>query len=327
MSTLNAHYVLSYFLIVMLKHLSIQTKMEKRLADLVAEKEQRFEAYMGNCREAVWRIDFKPPLSMQAPESQQVRDVLHNSIITEANDAMARMYGYTKGQEVIGRALKEFMLPSNQKNVKTATTFVRKGWRLNDMVTHEKRVDGSTGVFLNNTIPAIRNGMLLHIWGSSLDITSLFKTQERLEWSMTELEIREEALKEKNIALKELITQIELEKKDLKDRIMANLEQVILPSLEKIKLNTGAEEYVNQLRKALEDLTSSFGRKVGDSQMKMTPREIEVCDLVRNGLSNKEIARLLNIALHTVEKHRRMARKKLGLANKGINLRTYLSSL
>jgi hypothetical protein len=36
---------------------------------------------------------------------------------------------------------------------------------------------------------------------------------------------------------------------------------------------------------------------------------------------------LLNIALHTVEKHRRMARKKLNLANKGINLRTYLSSL
>ena len=49
--------------------------------------------------------------------------------------------------------------------------------------------------------------------------------------------------------------------------------------------------------------------------------------MVKNGLTSKEIARLLNIAPHTVEKHRRMARNKLGLANKGINLRTYLISL
>jgi PAS domain S-box-containing protein len=321
------HYVFSYFLMLMMKNSSIQTETEKKLARLVTEQEQRFEAYMKNCREAVWRIDFKPPLSMQTPESQQVRDVFNNSIIGEANDAMARMYGYAKGQEVVGRALKEFMRPSDQKNVESMTTFVRKQWRMNDIVTYEKRADGSTGVFLNNIVPTIRNGMLLRIWGSSIDITSLFKTQERLQRSMAELAEQKEALKEKNIALRELIAQIELEKKDLKDRILANLEQIVLPSLEKIRLNKGKEEYVDQHLKALEDLTSSFGRTLANSQMKLTPREVEVCNLVKNGLSNKEIARLLSITLHTVEKHRRTARKKLGLANKRINLRTYLSSL
>lgn len=48
--------------------------------------------------------------------------------------------------------------------------------------------------------------------------------------------------------------------------------------------------------------------------------------IVKNGLINKEISVLLNIAVHMVEKHRRMARNKLGLANKGINLRIYLIS-
>ncbi len=33
------------------------------------------------------------------------------------------------------------------------------------------------------------------------------------------------------------------------------------------------------------------------------------------------------IAKHTVETHRRTARKKLGLTNQGINLQTYLGSL
>lgn len=195
------------------------------------------------------------------------------------------------------------------------------------MVTHEKLADGSIGVFLNNVVPTIKNGMLQNTWGSSIDITNLHRTQERLEWSMVELDKQKKTLIDKNIALKELIAQIELEKEDMKDRITANLEQVILPSLEKISLNLGAKPYIEQHRRALLDMTSSFGRKISDSQMKMTPREIEVCNLVRNGLTNKEIARLLNIALHTVEKHRRMARNKLGIANKGINLRTYLSSV
>ena len=75
------------------------------------------------------------------------------------------------------------------------------------------------------------------------------------------------------------------------------------------------------------NLTSSFGLKVAENRMKLTPREIEVCNLVENGLTNKEISQFLCIALHTVEKHRRMSRKKLGVANKGINLRTNLNSL
>ena len=108
---------------------------------------------------------------------------------------------------------------------------------------------------------------------------------------------------------------------------MANIEQVVLPSLEKIRLNRGEEVYIEQHREVLENLTSSYGQKIADIRVKLTPREIEICNLVKSGMANKEIARLLNIALHTVEKNRRMARKKLDLANKGINLYSYLNSL
>ena len=118
-----------------------------------------------------------------------------------------------------------------------------------------------------------------------------------------------------------------LEKKEFKDRIMANIEQVVLPTLEKVRLHKGEKMYIEQYRKALENIASSFGQKVADFRVRLSPREIEVCNFVKNGLTNKEIARLLNIALHTVEKHRRMARKKLSLTNKGINLHTYLNSL
>jgi PAS domain S-box-containing protein len=249
------------------------------------------------------------------------------AIYGEANDAMARQFGFSKGQELIGRPVGELLPQSDPKNVETITQLVRQRFLWKNWVTHEKTVDGSTVVYLNNIVPSIRDGNLLHTWGSSLDITDLFDAQEKLKRSQEELSKQKMALEKKNIALKELIAHIELEKKGLKDRIQANVEHVILPSLDKISLNTGDRELVEQHRMAILDLTSSFGLKVTDKKMKLTPREIEVCKLVKNGLTNKEISQLLCIALHTFEKHRRTARNKLGLANKGINLRTYLNSI
>ena len=135
------------------------------------------------------------------------------------------------------------------------------------------------------------------------------------------------ALEEKNIALKEVLSQIELDKQRMKDDVMSNLETIVLPTLDKFRLKGASKKHIDQHRKSLNSITTSFGRKISDKQAKLTPREIEVCNFVKHGNTNKEIAELLSIAVHTVERHRRMARKKLGLANKDINLNTYLNSL
>ena len=194
------------------------------------------------------------------------------------------------------------------------------------LIAHEKSSDGKAIVTLNNITPLIREDKVLHIWGSSLDVTELFEAQDSLKRTETELVSQKKALEEKNIALKELIAQIGLEQKEFKDRVLANIEQVVLPSLERVRLNKGNEKYIEQYRTVLENIASSFGQKISSLRVKLSPREIEVCNFVKNGLTNKEIAHLLNIALHTVEKHRRTARKKLGLTHKGINLHTYLNS-
>lgn len=302
-------------------------KKEGKLATLIAEKEERFSAYMENANEAIWRIDFEPPISLDASESQQVQGLYGNGVFTEANDVVARIYGYTEGREVCGRPFNEFIEESDPENAERAAELVRKKFRMANMITYEKSSDGTSNVILNNITPCIREGKVLYLWGASHDVSELFDTQENLKRSQEKIAAQKRTLEEKNIALKELISQVELEKKEFKDRVMANIEQVVLPSLEKIILNNGGEVYIEQHRKALENLTSSFGQKITDSRVKLSPREIEVCSLVKNGLANKEIARLLNIALHTVEKHRRTARNKLGLTNKGVNLHTHLNLL
>ncbi len=59
----------------------------------------------------------------------------------------------------------------------------------------------------------------------------------------------------------------------------------------------------------------------------LTPSEVQIAKFIRMGLSTSEIAHTLSIAGKTVENHRNSLRNKLGLTNKGVNLRNYLVSL
>jgi PAS domain S-box-containing protein len=274
-----------------------QVKTEEKMARLIAEKE----------------------ISMDDPEAKQVRDIFNNGIFSEANDAGAKIYGLTEGREVTGRLLNEFFTDSVKENVKAATDIVRSKFKQKNLISKEKASDGTYKTILNNLSPFIEDNKVYYIWGSGLDISDLFETQKKLRLSKIELE-------NKNIALRELIIQIGHEKREVEERIKANLEEVILPTLDKIKVNCSEEAYVDQLSNEIKNLTSPLGQRVSEIRAKLSPREFEVCNLVKNGFSNKDIASFLNIALHTVEKHRRMARKKLGLSNKGINLSSFLLS-
>ena len=77
----------------------------------------------------------------------------------------------------------------------------------------------------------------------------------------------------------------------------------------------------------LEDITSSFGTAITSKHLKLTPREIEVCNMVEKGFTNKEIANFLNLTIQSVEEYRKHIRKKLGLTNKKVNLTSYLRNI
>jgi DNA-binding CsgD family transcriptional regulator len=61
--------------------------------------------------------------------------------------------------------------------------------------------------------------------------------------------------------------------------------------------------------------------------MILTPVEVQTCNMIKNGLSTKEIAKLRGISPATVSRHREHIRKKLGITNKKVNLATYLNVL
>ena len=57
-----------------------------------------------------------------------------------------------------------------------------------------------------------------------------------------------------------------------------------------------------------------------------SPGDFQVANVIRKGRTTKDMSRLLNISPRTVESYRNNIREKLGLKNKKVNLKTYLSS-
>ena len=68
------------------------------------------------------------------------------------------------------------------------------------------------------------------------------------------------------------------------------LEEVVLPVVKKLKLKGESKKYVQILENNLEDLSSSFGKKITESKVKLSPREVEICNMIKEGLSSKEIS-------------------------------------
>lgn len=159
--------------------------------------------------------------------------------------------------------------------------------------------------------------LILGIWH---DITEMKKSEDLLKE-------QKKVLVQKNIALHEVLGQIEIEKKQLKDNVTANAENLMLPVIQKLKLKGESHEYLQLLENNLLELTSSFGIKLTGGETKLSSREVEICNMIRNGLANKEVASILNISLLTIEKHRAHIRKKLGIVNKRYNLSTFLKQL
>ncbi len=138
------------------------------------------------------------------------------------------------------------------------------------------------------------------------------------------------SLEKANEALKHLLDQRETEKKAIEQAMVGNLKRFVFPYLDELEglaLANDAQAYLNIIRTNIEQLISPVSKSLSGAYQDLTPAEVKVADLIRQGRSTKTIAALLKTSPSTVEKHRNSIRRKLGILNKKANLQTYLNSL
>lgn len=154
----------------------------------------------------------------------------------------------------------------------------------------------------------------------------LMHANERLNQITQELKSEKIALNNKNIALNELINHIDQEKDQIKVTMSNNLETVIFPLLETLRSSSSTidHKYIDLIFHSLKEISQPFFKGNHTIATKLTPKEIQICNMIKNGLAVKEIAKMLHLSPRTIDKHRENIRKKLGIKSKKVNLASYL---
>ena len=137
-------------------------------------------------------------------------------------------------------------------------------------------------------------------------------------------------LEEANIALKVVLKQVETKKETDQENFLLNLRHSILPYVEQLsltRLNDSQQMLLEQLKKNIDQIASPLVSKLSSRFLNLTPMEIKVASLIKDGVVSKDIADILNVSLNTITSHRYKIRTKMGLKNKKMNLRSYLRSL
>jgi PAS domain S-box-containing protein len=153
-------------------------------------------------------------------------------------------------------------------------------------------------------------------------------TLKQQENNKEELERSTILLNESNIALKVLLKQREEDRDLLEKNVLFNVEKLLTPTLEKLKMKASdntQKTYLNILEWNLNQIVLPFMPKVANHLSKLTPAQIQVANLIKQGMSTKEIAYLLNLSPATIAAQRQNIRKRLALTPK-TSLRTFLMS-
>ncbi len=159
--------------------------------------------------------------------------------------------------------------------------------------------------------------------GTMFDITERKRSEEIIAARSNELE-------QANTAMRVVLDQIGDTKNEVEKRVYRNVKELVLPDLDRIHARTTSQENkatIEIIKANLSKLTTIPSRRYSATYRTMSPREIQIADLIRLGKTNKSIALLLNISKSAVEFHRNNLREKLGLKNRKINLRTFLMNM
>ncbi len=162
------------------------------------------------------------------------------------------------------------------------------------------------------------------------EITELKLTEEALRNSREALEEQKQSLEEANIALKVLLKQREDDKLELEKKVLSNVKELVLPYVEKLKnsrLRPKDKTLAEIIETHLNDIISPLLQKFSHAKILLTPQEMQVASLVKDGRTSKEIADILNVSEATINFHRKNLRDKFGIKGKQANLRSYLLSI
>ena len=222
-----------------------------------------------------------------------------------------------------------------EKICKTAK-FKVSPWRQSSQIFMYGQPAGEVAIFYLEERPPADEGPFLKEERALLDavaeriaaIAMRISAEGELQEKNRQLTVERTAIQESNLALRGVLARIEEEKQETYKNIQANVEKVVMPILNALLLELPKvhRKYVEMVKTQLDEITSPFIKKLSRQFHALTPSEVEICNLIRNGLRTKEIAEMRKVSMATIHRHREHIRRKLKIAHSDVNLTTYLQS-
>ena len=133
--------------------------------------EERYQAFIHNSIEGIWRYELEKPVSITLPVEEQIDMMFKWGYLAETNDAMARMYGLEKAEQLVGSRLGDLLDRDVAQNIEYLKAFIASGYNLQGMESQETDAKGRTKYFLNSLVGIVRDGLAYGAWGTQLDVT------------------------------------------------------------------------------------------------------------------------------------------------------------
>jgi DNA-binding CsgD family transcriptional regulator len=218
----------------------------------------------------------------------------------------------------------------------TSDRFKVTNWRQSSRIYMYHEAVGECDIFYLEECPPADEGPFLKEERALLDavaeqigtIATRISSDLELQETNRQLTLERQALQESNTALRVVLARIEQEKEEIHQDIKTNVEKILMPILQALgsQLPPTQKKYTEMLQTNLEEITSPFISHLYSSYHSLTPTEISICNMIRNGLRTKEIAQIRGVSTATVNRHREHIRRKLKITNSEANLATFLQS-
>ena len=218
----------------------------------------------------------------------------------------------------------------------TSDRFKVTNWRQSSRIYMYHEAVGECGIFYLEECPPADEGPFLKEERALLDavaeqigtIATRISADLELQETNRQLTLERKALQESNTALRIVLARIEQEKQEIHRDIKINVDKILMPILQGLvtQLPPAQVKYVEMLQTNLEEITSPFISQLSLIYHSMTPTEIAICNMIRNGMRTKEIAETRGVSESTVNRHREKIRRKLRITNQDVNLATFLQS-
>jgi PAS domain S-box-containing protein len=159
----------------------------RRTQEALRTSEERYRSFVVNSSEGIWRLEIEQPIDTKLPPDEQIGLFYKYGYLAECNDALARMYGHQRADDIVGSRFGEFGLASHPASVASMRKLINSAYRLVGLETEEFDANGAKKYFSTNLIGIVINNILLRIWGVQSDRTQQRTAELELEHSHQQL--------------------------------------------------------------------------------------------------------------------------------------------